>query len=93
MIYSTGKLAVMMSKWDIAQQRKNQWKQERYGAIEYYNGNTYEFTSKYFSDSTLKKIVAGNINITKRVIDRISLVYMTPPIRLYTKEDTPELFK
>ena len=87
-----GELAVLMSKWDIKQQRKNKWKQERYEALDYYNGNTLDYTSKYFSDSTLNKVVAGNINISKRVIDRISLVYMTPPVRAYTKEDIDTYF-
>ena len=87
MIPAIGELSVLMSKWDIKQQRKNKWKQERYEALDYYNGNTLEYTSKYFSDSTLSKVVTGNINISKRVIDRVSLVYMTPPIRTYTKED------
>ena len=92
MIPNMGELAVVMSKWDIKQQRKNKWKQERYEALDYYNGNTLDYTSKYFSDSTLDKVVAGNINISKRVIDRISLVYMTPPVRAYTKEDIDTYF-
>ena len=92
MIPNMGELAVLMSKWDIKQQRKNKWKQERYEALDYYNGNTLDYTSKYFSDSTLNKVVAGNINIAKRVIDRISLVYMTPPVRAYTKEDIDTYF-
>ena len=92
MIPNMGELAVLMSKWDIKQQRKNKWKQERYEALDYYNGNTLDYTSKYFSDSTLDKVVAGNINISKRVIDRISLVYMTPPVRAYTKEDIDTYF-
>ena len=87
MIPNLSELSVLMSKWDIKQQRKNKWKQERYEALDYYNGNTLDYTSKYFSDSTLSKVVSGNINISKRVIDRISLVYMTPPVRAYTKED------
>ena len=92
MIPNVGKLAVLVSKWEINQQRKNKWKQERYTAMDYYNGNTLEYTSKYFSSSTLSKIVTGNINIAKRVIDRISLVYMTPPIRQYTSEGIDDLF-
>ena len=52
MIPNMGELAVLMSKWDIKQQRKNKWKQERYEALDYYNGNTLDYTSKYFSDST-----------------------------------------
>ena len=74
MIPNHSELAVLMSKFDVKQQRKNQWKQERYEAIDYYNGNTVEYTSKYFSNSTLNKVVTGNINISKRIIDRVSLV-------------------
>ena len=92
MIPSAGKLAVLMSKFDIQQQRKNKWKQSRYEAMDYYKGDTTSYTSKYFSSSTLSKVVTGCVNVTKRVVDRISLVYMTPPKRLYTKEDLPDLF-
>ena len=92
MIPNMGELAIQINKWDIAQQRKNKWKQDRYEAMEYYKGNTKEFTSKYFSSSTLSKVVTGNVNVCKRVIDRISLVYMTPPKRLYTREDLPNFF-
>ena len=93
MIPDTGKLAVLYSKWDVQQKRKNLWKQSRYEALDYYKGITKEYVSNYFSDSTLSKVPIGNVNITKRVIDRISLVYMTPPIRLYSNEDTPDYFK
>ena len=91
MIPNIAKLAVLMSKWDANQQRKNKWKQSRYEALDYYKGNTKEYVKEYFSASMLEKIVVGNINITKRIVDRISLVYMIPPIREYTNEKTPEL--
>ena len=92
MIRSVAELAILLSRWDVSQQRKNKWKQSRYEALDYYNGDTNDYTSKYFSASTLNKIVTGNINITKRVIDRISLVYMTPPIRTYSNEDVTDFF-
>ena len=92
MIPNIGELAVHISKWDISQKKKNKWKQARYEAMDYYKGNTKEYVSKYFSSSTLSKVVTGNVNVCKRVIDRISLVYMTPPKRIYTNEDTPNLF-
>ena len=92
MIPNIGELAVLMSRWDINQQRKNKWKQSRYMALDYYKGDTNEYTSEYFSQSTLDKVVTGNINITKRIIDRISLVYMTPPIRKYSREDITDYF-
>ena len=52
-----------MSKFDANQQRKNIWKKNRYTAMEYYKGNTYQFTSNYFSKSTLSKVVTGNVNV------------------------------
>ena len=87
MIPNLGELAVLMSRWDANQQRKNKWKQTRYEALDYYNGKTKNYVQDYFSSSMLDKIVTGNVNITKRIIDRISLVYMVSPKRLYTKDD------
>ena len=92
MIPETGKLAVLYSKFDVQQQRKNKWKQRRYEALDYYKGNTADYIGKYFSESTLSKVPVGNVNITQRVINRVSLVYMTPPLRTYTNEDTPDYF-
>ena len=92
MIPNIGELSVLMSKWDINQQRKNKWKQSRYKALDYYKGNTKEYVHDYFSESTLSKVPIGNVNITKRVIDRISLVYMEAPIRTYTREDVTDYF-
>ena len=92
MIPSMAELSVLYSKWDVRQQRKNHWKKSRYEALDYYKGITHEYVSKYFSESTLSKVPIGNVNITKRVIDRISLVYMTPPVRTYSNELTPDYF-
>ena len=92
MIPNIGELSVLMSKWDINQQRKNKWKQSRYKALDYYKGNTKEYVHDYFSESTLSKVPIGNVNITKRIINRISLVYMESPIRTYTKEDVTDYF-
>ena len=92
MIPNMAELAVLISKFDYKQKVKNKWKEARYEALDYYKGETKEYTSSYFSNSTLRKVVTGNINITKRIIDRISLVYMTPPIRTYTREDITDYF-
>ena len=92
MIPNIGELSVLMSKWDINQQRKNKWKQARYTALDYYKGHTREYVEDYFSDSTLSKVPVGNVNITQRIINRISLVYMEAPIRTYTREDVVDYF-
>ena len=92
MIPNLGQLAVLMSRWDANQQRKNKWKQSRYEALDYYNGKTKSYVGNYFNESMLTKIVTGNVNITKRIIDRVSLVYMVSPKRTYTKEDIVDTF-
>ena len=35
MIRSVAELAVLLSRWDVSQQRKNKWKQSRYEALDY----------------------------------------------------------
>ena len=92
MIMTSGELAVLISKYDAQQEKKNEWKAQRYEALDYYSGITSAYTEHYFSGTTAKKIPIGNVNITKRIIDRVSLVYMTPPKRVYTREDLTDMF-
>ena len=92
MIPNTSELLVLQAKYDAGQQRKNKWKVARLDALEYYKGRSLPYTMNYFDDTLFDKVPAANINVTKRIIDRISLVYMKPPKRIYTKEDTPLLF-
>ena len=40
MIPAVGRLSVLMSKFDVKQQKKNKWKQSRYTALDYYKGDT-----------------------------------------------------
>ena len=92
MIPSTAQLSVEMSKIAFQDQQKRRWMQTRDKAYDYYKGRTEAYTKGYFSDSLTSSIVCPNINITKRVIDRISLVYMKAPIREYSNEKTPDYF-
>ena len=92
MIPNTSELLVLNAKWDTQQKRKNDWKSARIDALEYYKGRSTDYTKDYFDRSLFDKVPCANINVTKRIIDRISLVYMKPPKRIYTKEDTPLLF-
>ena len=91
MIPSTAQLAVEMSRVDYQQGEKNRWKKSREKAYNYYKGRTEGYTKEYFSDSLNKQIPCPNINITKRIIDRISLVYMKAPIREYSNENIVEI--
>ena len=92
MIPSTAQLMVEMSKVAWQDQEKKRWLKTRETAYNYYKGRTEAYTKSYFSDSLKKQIPCPNINITRRIIDRISLVYMKPPIREYSNEDTVDYF-
>ena len=92
MIPSTAQLNVEMSRVHWQDQEKQIWLQTRDKAYNYYKGRTEGYTQGYFSDSLNSQIPCPNINITKRVIDRISLVYMKAPLRDYSNENTPDFF-
>ena len=91
MIPNIGKLLLQQSQWDSNQNAKNQWRKKRLIARDFYNGYTEIYTNKYFSRKLLSKIPVANVNITRRIIDRISLVYMKPPKREYSNENFPVL--
>ena len=92
MIPNISELLVLNAKYDTMQKRKNDWKIGRLDALEYYKGRSLPYTKNYFDDSLFEKVPAANVNVTKRIIDRVSLVYMKPPKRVYTNEETPNLF-
>lgn len=76
--------------FDYRNQQKKAWLNERKAAVDYYNGMTEQYTGKYYPDGFAQKTPFANINITRRVIDRISLVYMIPPLRIIGKEKAPQ---
>ena len=92
MIPNISELLVLNAKYDASQKRKDMWKSARLDALEYYKGRSLPYTMEYFDLTLFDKVPAANINVTKRIIDRISLVYMKPPRRIYTKEETPLVF-
>ena len=92
MIPSTAQLSVEMSRVEWQNQEKKRWLKSRDKAYDYYKGRTETYTKGYFSNSLVSQIPCPNINITKRIIDRISLVYMKPPLREYSNEATPDFF-
>ena len=91
MIPNISELLVLQAKYTAEQKRKDRWKEARLDALEYYKGRSIPYTMDYFDYSLFEKVPAANINVTKRIIDRISLVYMKPPRRIYTNEQTPLL--
>ena len=92
MIPSTAQLAVEMSKIDYQQGEKNRGRNSRDKAYDYYKGRTEAYTKGYFSSNLVRKIPCPNVNIVKRIIDRISLVYMKAPLRDYSNENTVDYF-
>ena len=92
MIPNISELVIKQSMWNSQQQAKNKWRDRRESALDYYNGRTERYTKKFFSDSLSKKVPISNVNICKRIIDRISLVYMVAPIREYTKPEVIDYF-
>lgn len=66
---------------DLRQKAKRQWLGRREKAVEYYHGDVLDYTQSYFGEDMYSKIPFSNNNITKRIIDRISLVYSEPTIR------------
>ena len=92
MIPKISELVEKQSQWNAQQQAKNEWRLRREQALDYYNGRTERYTKKYFADTLSKKIPVANVNITKRIVDRISLVYMVAPKREYTKPEIVDYF-
>tara|TARA_R100000664_G_C2759226_1_gene148772 strand:- start:6277 stop:7611 length:1335 start_codon:yes stop_codon:yes gene_type:complete len=88
-----GELLVRQSKYDAQQNEKNRWRKARMVARNFYDGRNEAYTRKYFSERLLNKVPISNVNITKRIIDRISLVYMKPPVREYSNENVPMMFE
>jgi len=89
MILSSQKL-VELSKIEWQQGQKNIWRSQREKAYNYYRGRTDGYLKAYYKvdkgTPIYDKIPIPTIELTKRVINRVSLVYMNPPIREYTNE-------
>tara|TARA_Y100001938_G_scaffold151183_1_gene247038 strand:+ start:10769 stop:12097 length:1329 start_codon:yes stop_codon:yes gene_type:complete len=92
MIVSMSDILQKQSQWDAQQKQKNIFRANRRTALDYYNGRTQPYTEKLFSEKLRESIPIANVNITKRIVDRISMVYMVEPLREYTREDVPDLF-
>lgn len=92
MIPNITKDLLMRSQWDAQSQEKKRFRNKRKMALDYYNGRTQNYTSNKFSAKLRDAIPIANINITKRVIDRISLIYMVEPQREYSKPEVTDFF-
>lgn len=88
---ATVKDLISRSVFDLKQKGKNQWLNRREKAIDYYNGDVKELTQKFFGPEMRDRIPFVNINITRRVINRISLVYSEPTVRIVKNDQYGEL--
>ena len=91
MIPNIGQMLLRETQMTAQQNAKNQWRKKRLMARDFYNGYTEAYTENYFSRNLLSKIPVANVNITRRIIDRISLVYMKPPKREYSNQNFSQL--
>ena len=96
MILTSQKL-VELSKVEWQQNQKNIWRSKREKAYNYYKGRTDEYLKAYYKADkgipNFDQIPIPTIELTRRVINRVSLVYMNPPIREYTNETLQEFTK
>ena len=92
MIPNVGQQLLKNSQMDAQQNEKNRWRKARLCARDFYSGKSMPYTKKYFSKNIMNKVVCANVNITKRVIDRVSLVYMKPPQKEYSNENIVDFF-
>ena len=68
------------------QDAKTEWDAMRDKADDYYKGRTDkdpEYTRKFMNSQAIKEVPIDNNNVTKRIIERISLVYSVEPIRTF----------
>ena len=61
-------------------------------ALDYYTyNNTSKYIDQFFSGTLQQEIPIYNVNLTKKLINRVSLVYKNPPIRNVENEAYYEL--
>ena len=78
------KAIVLKSRYDAQQQEKDEWTQKRLMALDFYQGKTDEYVLNEYIGSSRDKITPSQSGITKRIIDRTSLVYEQTPKRIVT---------
>jgi hypothetical protein len=94
MIPNIGTQAVKLSRMAANELEYKEFMRRRHNRLMYYNAETDDLTREWFSKNLLKNVPLGNINITKRVIDRISQVYMVEAKRFFEgKEKATDKYK
>ena len=83
--------AIRLSRIDDQQNEANAKRLERERSELYYDGRTKKETESFFDDTLIGQIVTANNNITRRIINRISGVYLNSPDRKTEAKDYEEL--
>ena len=86
MFPNIGAQAVKLSRMAANDLEYKEFMARRHNRIMYYNAETEDLTREWFSSNLLKNVPIGNINITRRVIDRTSEVYMVECLRYFEND-------
>jgi len=92
MFTSQAAQTVKLSRMAANELEYKEFMKRRHNRLLYYNAETEELTKEWFSANLLKNVPIGNINITKRVIDRTSEVYMVEALRFFEKDSATERY-
>lgn len=93
MIPNIGQEAVKLSRLAANELEYKDFMKRRHNRLQYYNAETEDLTKKWFSPNLLKNVPIGNINITKRIVDRISGVYMIEAQRIFDNDKAAMRYK
>ena len=81
-IYSTAEQVIKDSIQKLKWENHSKLMELRDEALDYYTfNNTSKYIDKYFGGTLQQEIPLYNINLTKKLINRVSLVYKDAPIR------------
>lgn len=88
MIPSLAKKVVDDSRREANVEEWKAFMAHRHECLSYWNGETEDLTRKYFSDNLVKNVPMANVNVTRRVIERTSEVYMVETDRFFPDNPT-----
>ena len=87
MIPNLAEILVADGRKRASETEHKEWMDERDHAVNWYDGFTHDETKNMFAQNLIRGIPVANVRMTRRVIDRISRVYMVNPIRSFDGDD------
>ena len=85
--------AVAMARLDYQQKMKDIFKDERALALKYYKGRAEDDYMSYITKNLRDQVPTPSNNVTKRIVDRTSLVYNEQPIRSLGEDYKGDYYK